>query len=353
MKRLSGKKNGFFSKCTLWLDEEHLLAVEWHYFIETYKHFDLKDIQAITIRRTPANVTCNVILSIMVCIFGLMLWAGMAKDSMALSTFSSIILAGLVLCLAVNLIRGPTCVCHLKMPFAVHQLPSLCRLKYARKALDRLRAVVLSVQGEITPEEVRPAGNPGEETTHGTAPLLNQPAESAWLPHLQEYNDPAHMILFGVLLLDAALNLVFYYYHNVSLFVVGSLVSSAVLILIIIALIKQSGRSLPATVKGLVWLVLVVFIFANMFVYGYKFINIVQKGQLEQMQTSYDQVIALSRIKPADHPILAKAAVFNIIAAAACGIWGIVAMVIGRRWRASKIPSARHRTIVLREGGRA
>jgi hypothetical protein len=56
--------------------------------------------------------------------------------------------------LVANLLLGPTCVCHLKTAVQTEELPSLRRLRRARKVLARLRPLIVAAQGELTLGEI-------------------------------------------------------------------------------------------------------------------------------------------------------------------------------------------------------
>jgi len=53
-----------------------------------------------------------------------------------------------------NLLFGPTTLCYLQTAVQVESLPSLHRLRKARKVLNVLRPLIASPQGELAPEEI-------------------------------------------------------------------------------------------------------------------------------------------------------------------------------------------------------
>ena len=59
-----------------------------------------------------------------------------------------------VMIFLLNLALGPTSACQLRTAVQLEDLPSLNRLRRARKVLNRVRPLVVAVQGEITPEEI-------------------------------------------------------------------------------------------------------------------------------------------------------------------------------------------------------
>jgi len=72
--------------------------------------------------------------------------------------------AGLfLLCMSLNLLFGPTTLCYLQTAVQMEFLPSIRRLRKARKILNLIRPLIKSAQGELAPEEIarRFSGMPG------------------------------------------------------------------------------------------------------------------------------------------------------------------------------------------------
>ena len=60
-----------------------------------------------------------------------------------------------LLLLLLNTLRGSACVCHLRTAVQEEELPSLNRVRRARKVLDRLRPLIAATQGQLAPEEIQ------------------------------------------------------------------------------------------------------------------------------------------------------------------------------------------------------
>ena len=132
----------------LWLGPEHLLSVDSDGYREEYKRFDYRNIQAIILRKTRQGAIANVVLAIVVAVFGGSAFA--AADPVVRGIL--LFIAGFFgLLLLINALRGPTCQCRLLT--AVHSLDlvSLTRLRTARKALERISPFIEQAQGPIRP----------------------------------------------------------------------------------------------------------------------------------------------------------------------------------------------------------
>lgn len=320
--RLPGKKKGFYRKCTLWLGEDHILAVESNYYSESYKRFYFKDFQALIIRKTNRFSNLNIFLAIAMGIAAILLLLSILGHYIGWMIFIGTVLLSLVISLAVHLKRGPTCACNLKMPFAVHELPSLCRLKYARRVLDRLTPMVEKFQGALSVDEIR---SKIHEKISMPSPF-HFPQTGIVTPQAQaEYSCFVHKIMFGLLLLDVAFTaLAFFSNHSVveALNKIGGL---SVMLFVITALVKQNRRSLPPMVKGLVWSVLAVLCASHVFLFVFLIATLsTRKG------AQADQFINSIVRNPVENPVMAKFFLCYIIVGTILGLWGLAAIMIHR-----------------------
>ena len=319
--RLPGKKKGFYRKCTLWLGEDHILAVESNYYSERYKRFYFKDFQALIVRKTNRFANLNIFMGIAIGIAALLLLLSILGHYIGWIIFIGLALLSLVISLVIHLKRGPTCACNLKMPFAVHELPSLCRLKYARRVLEQLAPLVQGFQGALSVDEIRTKihekisrQSPVHFSQVGTIPPRKQ---------AEEYSCFVHIILFGLLLLDSFFGLLKYHSDHPAIHAVNLIAGLVVIIFVIAALVRQSGRSLPRMVKGLVWTVLAVVCSSNLFV-GVYFMSVVGSRKPDAIQL--DNIIR----NPAKNPVMAKVYIGCIIAGTILGVWGLAAILLHR-----------------------
>lgn len=153
-----GRRGSIFTTgyTSLWIGADHLMQVEETRMSEDYKRFYFKDIKAIIVRRTRSWAITNWILLglavLFMALFGVGAVNAVPSDRTAFLMVGGGI-AGVFLFLAlINSLLGPTCICHLRTPVQQEQLPSLKRMRTARKALKRIREAVEAVQGPLTEE---------------------------------------------------------------------------------------------------------------------------------------------------------------------------------------------------------
>ncbi len=137
------------TRASLWLGSDHVLCVDTTGYSETYKRFYFRDIQAITVRGAAVRNVWTMVLAVTVF---LLVIIGLANDSPGKEVCLS--LAGLaLLALIINVMRGPTCSCQIRTAVQIEPLP-ISRVRVARKVLDRLRPLIASAQGQLSPEEI-------------------------------------------------------------------------------------------------------------------------------------------------------------------------------------------------------
>jgi hypothetical protein len=139
-------------RVSLWLGSDHLLQVQTQGVTETAKRFYFRDIQAIVIQQTARQSIWNVVLSLplIICLFGIIASLRSTEGVIVWSIFAGILL----LPLAINLVRGPTCTCLLRTAVQTENLGSISRIRQARKVLNKIRPLIEAAQGQLTPEEV-------------------------------------------------------------------------------------------------------------------------------------------------------------------------------------------------------
>jgi hypothetical protein len=147
-------KVAFSARYSLWLGDDHLLQVESAFYTESYKRFFFRDIQAITIRKTDARKIWNWILGAFLLVSALLILMLPHDADVAKIVLGCIVLTILGIPLLLNNLFGPTCACQIRTAVQTENLPSLRRVRQTRKVLDKVRPLIVSVQGEVTSDEV-------------------------------------------------------------------------------------------------------------------------------------------------------------------------------------------------------
>ena len=110
--KLPGKGRSSFAiasptRYSLWLGNDHLLSVMNEGYSEGYKRFLFKDIQAITLRKTPHWAVSNTVFGVILIIFALLTTTGYLNKWNAVGMgFIFVFDAFFLIFLLVNLIKG-------------------------------------------------------------------------------------------------------------------------------------------------------------------------------------------------------------------------------------------------------
>lgn len=148
------------------LGDDHILVQNRSLFVERYRRFYLRDIQAVIVQRTSAGTGLSVVLGTAV---GLLLVIALATMSSHPALWVSV--AALVGALILNVGLGPTCRCYLRTAVNVQRLPTILRLRSAERFLAGVGPLIEASQADLAPDAGR-AGAP--ESPHG-APASGGP----------------------------------------------------------------------------------------------------------------------------------------------------------------------------------
>jgi hypothetical protein len=174
-RRLPGTGYGVARRSTLWIGEDHLLGIHSSGYSEDYKRFYFRDIQAVVLRKTETGRIISGILGA----FSVICLMAVLTTSIGFNFFWYIVTGCFMTFLVINTFFGPTCVCQLRTAVQTEELPSLRRLRRARKVLARLRPLIAAAQGEVVPAEI-PArmaelAKPPAESAPTDVPLTTEP----------------------------------------------------------------------------------------------------------------------------------------------------------------------------------
>ena len=142
------------SRSSLWLAKDHLLCIDTSGYSEVYKRFFFRDIQALLIRQTHRWTIIALILGALGAVFTSITIVALRSGEAPLAWVMGSMAAVFVLGLAVNLLKGRSCECHIRTAVQTEHLPSLDRLRRARKVLAVLKPLIAQAQGQIAPEEL-------------------------------------------------------------------------------------------------------------------------------------------------------------------------------------------------------
>jgi hypothetical protein len=179
------KRQGFLTvavsarRTRLWLGPDHLLAVDSQWYSEDYRRFYFRDIQAIIIRKTINGKAINLVTGL----GGALTTLGATVTTGGMRIFWAILAGVFIFFLGLNFLLGSTCVCRMQTAVQTEDLPSLQRLRRARKVLRRLRPLIVEAQGGLTPEDIasrlaQPADSRAPSTEQASSSSMAPPPEA-------------------------------------------------------------------------------------------------------------------------------------------------------------------------------
>jgi hypothetical protein len=153
--RLPGRHAGWLARDSLWCCEDHLLWVRNVGFIERYRRYYFKDIQALTIKPSPRSRNLTIGLGVPVAVALVIALLSAARQvHVGWAIGFSTVAAPCLVALIVNLVRGPTCVARLYTAVSDVVLPSLGRRHAALRSAALIAGFVHEVQGAVEPAEL-------------------------------------------------------------------------------------------------------------------------------------------------------------------------------------------------------
>jgi hypothetical protein len=313
--KLPGSKKGFLiGKYTLWQGADHLLQVYSRVGVEEYKRFYFNDIQAVITRKTAGGKIQNIVMGCLVLIFILPV---IALDG-GWSLFYGIVPAAMLLLLLVGLFKGPTCETKLMTAVQTEKLHSLHRLKNTFKVMDRLGIQIQRTQGTLKREEldnvsVRPMANQGSyrQVQQRTFKKISPRHET----------EKAHLVLFGLLLLDGVLVSLGFFFTHVVLTIISTVASLVMGIFVIVALVKQHDSSMSGSLKAITWASFG-FICIN-FVAGYVISIVFAMQNPGIVYNQWEVFKSMSLLSPWESPLKLSFDIFTLCGVLFLGIPGL------------------------------
>lgn len=139
-------------RCSLWLGDDHLLAVKSTGYTEDYTRVYLKDLKGIVAHRTKTWLVVNLLLGILVALFGLGIIN--TDDLFSAWTITLMFMASpFLIALTANLLQGPTCKTSLLTPLGPVDIPALTRTRRVARLIRELRPLITARQGSMLRSE--------------------------------------------------------------------------------------------------------------------------------------------------------------------------------------------------------
>jgi hypothetical protein len=298
------------------MGDDHILAVDNNGFSEDYKRFYFSDIQGIITRKTRRGAVWSILLAFLIAssLTGALF---LERESVRIFfwAFSGIFFAFFL----INILRGPTCICHILTAVQEEQLPSLNRLRVARRVIGTLRGVIEKTQGILGLEEVNAFESEG--VIHPTPSVHRRP--QARKQEIRHYDGAMHMIAFALILADGVLIGIDLLSHTMAIIVASSALGMIYSICIIIALAKQHESDVPATVRRVSWVSLGFVCICSFLIY-IVMVTALAGHEPQGMMTQWDMYRAMLDLSPQDSPFLTAVYMFSAAGSFTLGALGLV-----------------------------
>jgi hypothetical protein len=163
-RRLPGRGSAVVYYVRFYEGPDHFLQVQSTGFTEAYKRFYFRDIQAFIVERKPWHQLWSV--------FWLFLAGCFVISALSIVTGAMVlwsIAAFFVGIFLVNLFIGPSCACYVQTAVQTEKLPTLKRVRSARKFIRRIHPALTAAQTSATTSVAETAEAPAQPATPETA----------------------------------------------------------------------------------------------------------------------------------------------------------------------------------------
>ena len=305
-KRLKGA--AFLSSNRLYKGPDHLLSIGSNFFSEKYSRFYYKDIQSIITRTTSKGKILNVIFALLL----ILVLIPALMSSGRLSVFFYILAVIVFIPFIINILKGTTSVTYIQSPVQTAKLGALNRVRGNERAITQLKPLIENAQGTLTEDLIA-------EIRHHEKSEISYEAPQKILKH---ENGILHLIVFSLLIFTAVFTAVDIFYQNFIFSLINSAAALTMIILLIIALIKQKDSDIYKSIKAMAWSTVGYVCIITFFSYILSFIMTLQDQRV--IYSQWELIKKISELSPLSNPWLLGLSVFSFIFSFVIGISGLV-----------------------------
>ncbi len=325
--RKLAKCGGLFAVYSLWQGPDHMLSAETVMATESYRRFYFREIQAISVQKTGMYHVYSFIFGLPGALALMMGTMGNTWPQPCL-VFSA--MAGLLV--SINLLRGPTCVCHIRTAVQNVKIRALVRMRRLDKILAQVKPLIAEAQAHLPTDTYSPAALKAVPPTTPAAPD-RRVASAEPSPATGPVATRLHQILFGALVIQALLAGVDFLVSNLLYGIFETLFATGVMIVTVVALARQADSGINATAKRFTWATLALVCFELAVGYAASiWIYATHPELLENQWALYKHLIMLS---PHDHFWLKVLNLTIIGSSLVLGLGGLNALRPHRKGRAA------------------
>ena len=268
---------------SIWLAEDHLLLCEDVQFLERYKRFYFKDIQALIIRKTSNSFIVSLVAFTLALIF--LFFLVHAKKGW--NIFWGILVGFNALILVINIIKGQSCVTYLQTAVQKEEFKSLNRIKKFNKFLAKIKPIIFTIQGDIDPQALAIKYQTSFDEREVKTALDFQPILQGSL---------IHTLLASFLLIWSLMVGAVYLLPNPVLYFLILILYSVISVLNIMAVVRQYKMNLQSNLKNWAWGSLVFMGVCLIFTYTLFFIVTMQVAKTHLNPNEYSAFDMIKRI---------------------------------------------------------
>jgi hypothetical protein len=150
-RRLPGALRGFIRKASLWEGPDHLLSIDGNRFVERYRRFYYRDIEAIIVQKSPR--AGSLVLWVLSGLALFLAWNWLTHRRWIMASLPAVIGLFLLLLYRVIVSLRFSCRCFIQTAVSREQIPALLRARNLEPALSRIRCRIAEAQGTL-PDEI-------------------------------------------------------------------------------------------------------------------------------------------------------------------------------------------------------
>ncbi|MDX2226706.1 MAG: hypothetical protein SFY92_06435 [Verrucomicrobiae bacterium] len=315
----------------LYQGPDHLLSLDTTMgFMESYKRFYYQDIQAFVIRQTHGWLIGACVFGILGAFFAMIILMFGSVEEPEIHFFLGVLAACMIGIALWNLATGPSCITYIKTAAQTESLPSLNRIRKARKVINRIRPLIEAAQGTLTADQIAtaqhpsPPPNPSALTETHTPP--SPPRAARVIP---AGTGRIHLLYFSLCVVTTAALTLKLWFMPLWLYLFLSLLSAGAWGALIISLVDQSKTRYPAGIRIVTWAALGTTVMAIIIGYAFLFSHMRSKPSLRSNHLDFMQYMA--SLHPFTNPWTQMVFTYEIITGLGVGVTGLVLTLRYRR----------------------
>lgn len=314
-----------------YLGPDHLLIMDDEGYHESYRFFNFRDIQSLSMTKTINYALWGWIFSITCAL--MVLGAMSVDDPFGFGFFSmSASICGLLA--LTHLLKGPTVCFRLETAVSTVELPSLNRLHRARRVIEQLRPLIEEAQGRLEQDDLNEQLASLEERGEPNRPSSPAP-ESRRLRQapISDYSGRWHRYAYALLFADGLVTLLTILHNGMEMVIGGMVLYLAAGTLFLMAWSHQRDSLLPTGLQTLTkWVV--GYLAVSVFV-GWIEAIVLSIGNPELSGQQDQLLIYWASLEVLAHPwLLIHCLFFGIVSL----LFGLVGMLLLRR--SNHVPSS-------------